>query len=490
MDGLLELLIWLVRAAYKAYRKRQGEIDEADEDLLPPSERTEPGDPQAARHRVEDDVEALRSEVTSFVRRENGDPAIRALQTHASHVLLGAADAGVESLRTAADLRTSAARVAAETSRSRRVLKTLRRMAEQRDDPTRVTLLQDVETVATALYQPLLDVQERRDIPLSTRRVIAVEGEAPGDLTRLFAAAPVAPIEVSVRLRHDILGWPAIALEVGRDVLVSLEGLGDEVRAAAGFPAARPQLDPGYLSEAHVQGALGGWLPELCAEGVASLLLGPAYLASLISLQRQPDQPYRTRTVPIADGRVLPSPPAELRVQIAAAILEQIGFADEANALVDDWTAVHGDPMEFLFPVGGGRYAAIPEDMLLQPVRDLAQALCGHQIPSLAGMHFVDIPDLHYSLARHREAEAIATSNTHRQDEDPRTATAGYALLGYREPDRRMQLSSSLRGVIGRQTQIRPLPARVEPAAEESLVSPAVLRDAIVLQGFLQRVRG
>ena len=490
MEGLLELLIWLARAAYKAYRKHQGDIDEADEEVAQPPERTAQADPQTAHRHVEDGVEAFRSEVTSFVRSADDDPVIRVLQDHANHALLGAADAGVEALRTAADLGAAAAHVAAETSRSRRVLKTLRRMAGQRVDPGQLALLQDVETVAAALYQPLLDFQQHRGIPLSTRRIVAVEGETPGDLTRLFAAAPLAPIEVSARLRHDVLGWPTIAREVGRDVLISLNGLADDVRAAATFPAARAQLDPGYLSEAHVHGALGTWLPELCAEGIASLLTGPAYLASLISLQRQPEQPYRTRTVFIADGRVLPSPPAELRVQIAAAVLEQIGFAGEANALVADWVEVHGDPMEFLFPVGGGRYAAIPEDMLLQPVRDLARVLCDHQIPSLSGMHLVDIPDLHYSLARHREAEAIAASDTDSQDEEPRAAMAGYALLGYQEPDRRVQLLSPLRGLLRGRRPEAPLPVRVGQATAESLLSPAVLRDAIVLRGFFQRSRG
>jgi len=420
MDALFELLVWLLRAAYKAYRKRQLGQDGADEEEPDHSTRAVPRAPQVTRTAVDEASETLRE------------------------------------------------------------LEALRRDAE------RPAFLRDVEFVARALYEPLLEFQRRRGIPLSTREVVAVEGESPGDLTRLCAGAPLAPIEVSSRLRLDVLAWPTIAREVGRDILFSLEGFDDGVRTAAQFPQARPVLDPGYLDESHVMGALGSWRVELCADGLGSLLTGPAYLASLVSLHRQPREPYRTRTVPVARGRVQPTPPAELRVQASAAVLEQLGFADEAGALLDDWTDVHGDPMEFLFPIGGGRYAAIPEDMLLQPVRELARALCAHTSPSLAGMHLVDVPDLHFSLARHREATAVAASSMQDHGGDPRPLLAGYALAGYRDPDRRAQLRSMLHFAPARATQ-RSAPSRPTATAPETLVSPAVLRDAVVLQGVMQR---
>jgi len=491
MDALAELLIWLIRAAYKAYRRRllgDGEEDEAELQIT--ARAAPPDDPGTIRRRIEAELGDVRSEIDAFARTESDDPVVRSLQDFAARSLLDGVDARLDASRTSSDPAAAAPHFAAEAAAARRASRTLQRMVDQRLEPRQASLLRDVEVVANALYQPLLEFRRKRSIPLSSRTVVAVEGETPGDLTRLFARSPLAPIEVSARLHHDVLGWPTIALEVGRDLLASLHGMGDEVRAAAGFPRARPRLDPGYLSEAHVQGALGTWLPELCADGLASMLAGPAYLASLVALRRQPDRPYRTRTVQVADAHVLPIPPAELRVRTATAVLQQLGFADEATELLDDWVDDHGDLLEFLFPVGGGRYAAIPEDMWLQPVRDLARALCAHQSPLLEGLHLVDVPDLHYSLARHREAEAVAASAGGSHVEDPRAAMAGYALKAYREPELRMQLLPLLRASCGHLVPQRAdRPSQREPSTGESLLSPGVLRDAVVLQDVFRRRR-
>jgi len=370
-----------------------------------------------------------------------------------------------------------------------RMLGGLEQMAAQRRDPQRATMLHAVDVVALSCYRPLLAFQERRGIPLSTSRPVAIFGEAPGSLTPLFARTPVAPVEVSVRLQHDVAGWPTIAREVGRDIVISLDGYREDLRVAAEFPPPRAALPGGGLTEDVVRDALGVWQVELCADIIAAIMLGPAYLAALTMLHGSPDQPFKTRVVQVTDGHIDPRPPAELLVVAVGEALHRIGMTEQADEILDAWLSAHDADMEFYFPTGGGRYAALPEDFYAEPVRKLARVVCGQQVKSLAGMHLLDVPGFHFSLARHKEAElALDVARTGRIPRgDARTAVAAAAMLGYLEPSQRVPALELLRGALApeAETLSRSVARRVTGGREDPL-APQVIRDAIIMYELLE----
>ena len=490
MEALVQIVIWLVRAAYKAYRESQQGQAMAEADASGETGKLPAG---AAPRQVAADP-GLAGELAAFegdLRRFTTptDPDRATLQRAASEALSPRAERWTQQLQVNPD--EAQATVPFELAAARRELAALERIAAQRGADERGELLERVDAVATALYRPLLEFQDRRDLPLSTRHTAALIGEVSGSLTATLAGVSVAPIEVSVRLQHDVVAWPGIAREVGHDILLSLGGFEAELRRAAGFPEARSvDLTAGYLTEEHVVRSLGGWLTPLCADGIAALLLGPAYLAHLIALERIPDQPFKVRAVQVVQGHVAPTPPAELRVQMAAAVLERVGFAAEAVSLLETWNQVHGADLEFYFPVGSGRYATLGEDFYVQPTRDLARVLCSEQVEALSGMHLLDVPGLHHSLGRQRQAEAVskafALGNT-RQD-DSRAVVAGAALLGLEAPDQRVPTLSLLQRSIPVASRTRPTDDRIRrQLARETLLSRDVIRDAMVLPRVLQR---
>lgn len=491
MEELIYLVIWLAKAAVKAYRKRQGHSGlpggDAPEDVPPV---VHPTDSLAAHaEAVAGAGRALSREARSFLAGTPQDPAERVLQDVARERVVAAADGAAEHAPRA-DLRQLDA-LGAGLQFHGRMLQALARMAGQREDATRRGLLRDVEAVAMALYGPLLESQRRRGFPLNTRQAVAFHGETPGSLSPLLARSAVAPVEVSVRLQHDVLAWPMVAREIGRDVVLSTDGMLEQIRSAADFPVPGSSFDAGFLTEEEVSRALAPWQLELCADAIAALIQGPAYLASLTALLRSPDQPYKVRLVELQNGRATARPPADLRVLVVAETLARVGFADEGGRFTEQWSDEHPLGMEFFYPTGGGRFAAVPEDLYVQPVRTLATVVCQHQLPSLAGMHLLDVPEFHHSLGRQRETARTVEElerGLRPSSADPRVIVAACTLAAREQTDLRARLLPILRGAIvgGADDTDAPVALRTRTAAEGWL-DPQVIRDALVLQDVFAR---
>ncbi len=472
-----QLLILLIKAGVKAYKEHQRAKARASGSGAPSEPSGAPAAPPAAR-RPTADAQVLLQVARQFAGEPVDDPARAALRRAATTAVIAPAEAGAggEHLRFL-----------------QRLMGALQQLDGQRADPQRAPLLADLDRVAAAYYTPLLQFEARRGIRLSTQHPVAYLGEGSGSLAALMSRSPVAPIEVSAGSRVDVMAWAALAGEVGRDIVLSVDGLHDELRTAAAFPPPAGTLAAGVLDADTVRGALGAWLIDLCADAVGGLIAGPAYLAVLSSRLRSPDEAYRTRVVSAREGRLSTRPPPELRVQVLAGVFREMGLDDEARPLLDAWRDLHGDERDFYFPAGLGRYAAIPEEFYLDPVRDLARVVCRHQAGSLAGMRLLDVPGLHYSLHRHR-ATLTAVENLRRgstMEADPRSLVEAAALLGAGDPARRTDTLTLLRRALAGTRPDGETPAadraRTAPVARrESLLSPAVLRDAMVLQGVFR----
>ncbi len=499
---LLEYLIAeLVKAGIKAYQKsKQNQAMQGTSGGISgqPLRRRRGGAPRQAAPQADPSREADRAlvqaaETLEQVARkfdratEEQGEAQRALGQVAREVVVPAARKAASEATRGGDA-SHHAQIQGQLRFHQRMFGTLEQLAAQRRDPQRAPLLHAVDAVALACYEPLLDFQRRRGIPLSTQRPVALIGENAGSLTPLLARTPVAPIEVSVRLQHDVAGWPTIAREVGRDIVISLEGYREELRVAADFPPPRAQV-PQQLTEESVRAALGVWQVELVADVIAAIVLGPGYLASLAMLYATPDQPFKTRLIQVDGGQLDPRPPSELRVVAVGEALHRIGMTEAADPVLDGWSAAHDGDLEFYFPTGGGRYAAVPEDFYTEPVRRLARAVCGQQVRALDGMHLLDVPGFHYSLARHKEAElALQSLRAGRPPRArPRAAVSAAALLGHQDPSRRVPALGLLRDALSTEAEALAR-AAVRPGMmrAESPRDPQVIRDALILSEILE----
>ncbi len=508
MDALVYLVVWLAKAALKAYRRRQGQAGgqagagapagaEGGRDPTAASSHPATAPAQvdaAARHAsaLAGTGRKLAERALAFAGRSARDPAERELRSVAADPIAVTSQQAADAVRRVADRPRELDLIRRRLSFHTQVLSALEQLDGQRADGGRRALLRDIEALAMAFYQPLLDSQNRRGFPLYTRRTVASLGESPGRLAAILAGTTVAPIEVSVRTQVDALAWPLVAREVGRDILLSTDGIFEQVRAAAGYPPPRPPPAPGYLTEDDVIGALGAWQTELCADAIGAVLLGPSYLAALTGMLHSPDQPYRIRMVELRDdGSPAPTPPADLRVTCAAEVLARIGFAAEADRQLAPWREQHPQDLEYFYPTGGGRYAAVPEDLYTQPAQTLAAVVCNHQLQSLAGMHLLDVPGLHHSLDRERRVERtvdqILAGRVPTSD-DPRVIVSACALAAQHKPELRNALIPTLRGAIvgGPEDQQTAAPTRASHV-REGLFDPAVLRDAIALSDVFER---
>jgi len=499
------LIVKLIEAGVKAYRESQrqqaeqrtsgGVAGQPQRRRVVRRQAQQQADPHSARQQAVDKALVASAENLETLARDlaretaEEDRALRALGDVAQEVILPAArEAGREAARGSQGDPSWAASMQARLRFHQRMFGGLQQIATQRRDPQRAPMLHAVDAVAMSVYRPLLAFQERRGIPLSTTRPVAVLGETPGSMTPLFARTPIAPIEVSVRLQHDVAGWPLIAREVGRDIVISLDGYREAVRVAAEFPPPRPALGQ-HVTEEQVRAALGVWQVELSADIIAAIALGPAYLASLTMLYANPDQPFKTRLVQVGEGQIRPEPPAELRVVAVAEALHRIGMTDEADPFVSAWYAAHDSELEFYFPTGGGRYAAVPEDFYTEPARRLARTICGHQVQALSGMHLLDVPGFHYSLARRKETELVLDGfrrgGTPRGD--ARALVAAAALYGHAEPTQRVPALARLRAALSSEAEAISRAVAIPGAGgRESMWSPQVIRDAVILQDLME----
>ncbi len=501
MDLLFRLIIWLVKMGYKAYKESQAEAaaqaagsqQAAQAQAAAAAVHTpQMSDAmQAVASQLDDVAEDLASTAREFAGSTTDDPAREALRRVAKETIEETAQEHRMELRTGDIAPGATDRIHGSLTFHRRMIGGLESLDAQRTDPGRSGLLTDVDMAAMACYQPLLDFQRRRNIPLATRRTVAFFGETPGSMAPLFARTSVAPVEVSMRLQHDVIGWPLIGREIGRDIVLSTVGLWGELRDAAGFPQPGAQINAGFVTQDDVQGALGAWLLELAADGIGTLVMGPSYLAALTVLLRVPDKPFRTRVVGLSDGRVSSIPPAELRVQLAAKVLDRIGYSEAASRMLAAWEEVHGGDIEFYFPTGNGRYAAVPENYYVDPTHDLARTICSQQVPSLAGMHLVDVPGFHFSLGMNKNAEAaLAMMRSGRTPSgDPRALVAAAGLLGYEEPARRVPTLSLLRAGLSPHAKSASRRVVTIATGDEHLLSPQVIRDALLLEDVFSSVR-
>ncbi len=137
-------------------------------------------------------------------------------------------------------------------------------------------VLADADAIAEALMAPLQRYAEAHGLDFPALRPLCAPAVSGGEavIYGLFPDHPV--IFVPDDFGDDLLRWPSIAHEIGHVMYWALEGFAADLRALV------PSREPPWLPRVQgrsvifdVHAAYRAWLPEVVADAIAALLLGP-----------------------------------------------------------------------------------------------------------------------------------------------------------------------------------------------------------------------
>jgi hypothetical protein len=336
-------------------------------------------------------------------------------------------------------------------NRLQSIFDTVAMLAEQRRDRDLALLLGDSDALAEACYGPVIAFARGHGIRLASEDTATFVGEKSLAIWLGFDATGLAPIVLPSDWAAQIAWWPALAHEIGHDFHASVAGLDRELRVRLSLPANRGLPDGRWqLTTTDVDAAFAAWLPEIFADCFGTLMLGPAFVHTMIWSFADPERPQSVRVIEPDGARTgfEEHPPSHLRVLLACNLLSEI-----------------------------------------------VRAIYEEAFDALAGIPLRSIPGLDLGPREHQaalDARAAYFAGRAAPTRDPRALIAGAVLAWHQRPDLAPRILRAARATIpsvgiGRR-RLRERAARdvaaAGPAAAEGL-DPALARDAILLSAIL-----
>jgi hypothetical protein len=451
---------------------------------------------QAARERLR----GLKRETSRLLLQTESDPRLARLVPALREDLLGRIDTVERSLGGSPTIST----IVQETTITEgleELLRYLTAMAQQRVRGSS-SFLSDADAIADACYAPLLELARFQGLALRTSLPVSVIGDWNRSIVPRFASTRVAPLRIPADFQHSLWHWPAIAHEVAHDFYYSLENVADDLRERLGLPhrvevpMSEMELDGGWL-----RGLFGAWLPEVFADVLGTLMLGPAYVETMIRAFRRPGSPQRTAAI-FQNGDIIDEhPPERLRIYIATRVLHHLGRHDAGDELWDHWEAEHADVRFYYLPLGGN-WIGLSDDNLHAVADSIVDVLLQRPWPELDGFPLLNIPGLAYLHAEHAAVERLRRPLAEGElvDADARWILAAAVLAAAAQPalhDKILDAARrSIRGVgeVSEPTKATPKPRPRTGAIGAELVAslrrPKAIEEAVVLGALLTPRRG
>ena len=376
------------------------------------------------------------------------------------------------------------------------LLRYLSMMAQQRTYG-RSPMLADADAVADACYAPILELARVQGLNLRTSQPVAVTGDWNLSVVPRFASTRVAPLRVPLGFDRSLWLWPAIAHEVAHDLFYSLETIDRELYARLGLPRSvdvprsEAELDPGWLRR-----LFGAWLPEVFADVLGTLMLGPAYVETMLRAFRDPSSPQRTAAI-LQDGGAIDShPPERLRVYMGTRALHYLGRHEEADEMWARWEADHPGVGFYFLPLGG-EWVGLSDEALHGVADSMVETLLQRPWPELDGYRLLNIPGLAYLHAEHAEVERLLDplANGDPVDADARWVTAAAVLAAKAQPtlhDTILETARrSIEGIgepaegIPRKKPAHPPSKSIPAELIASAKNPRAIQEAIILSAIL-----
>jgi hypothetical protein len=508
LKGIFDGVVRLVRAvAGVVARAQSGEARPADDDGLTttaPSRKAARAPKAADRAQAAGLIKALDEmahEVSAEARRCAGEEGNAELGAALAQIADGVRPL-IERVRRGGDAVVNEA--SREGARLDAVASAITVMTSQRRDPELLLLLGDSDALAEACYRPIVEYARGAGIDLGFERAATVLGDS--DLFAALAENParLAAIVLPPNWPVEVAWWPALIHEVGHCFYRSVSARGRrtfdaELRGFLQLPRAGSPIPSGLspLLESDLRSALGSWLEEMFADAFGVMMLGPAYIRTMMWSFAGTPQAVITCQPVLPDGCFDEHPPAHLRVVLGCRLLAEMGYPTEARHLEAEWRSQHGGPRQFWLPTRNGRWLGLSEEPLVMRAVVVMTAFYDESFASLGGEPLRSVPGLDFGPREHQAALDVSVALLGRRPpstRDARVLIAGAVLAWAKQPK---QGAAILRGARAHITAVevsrRRLRLRAEAAdaadeaALDAQVGEDVIRDAILLDAILRR---
>ncbi len=376
----------------------------------------------------------------------------------------------------------------------------VRELMEERRGPL-AGLLDDADALASASYAPIVDYCRQRDIALaSDRTATAIDGD------KLFFAsiddpAGLATIVLPVSFGTEISTWPAIAHEIAHDFFHGVDGLPQQLRIKLNLltNVSLPRADELRAGlDVVAERAVAAWMEELFADAFGTMMLGPAYVHTMMQSFASPDEPDRALAIAHqgeAGALVYEEhPPGHVRVLAGCQLLGRIGYGKQADTLEARWRALHGQPNVLYAALSDGRWLRFDEGSIVERAGQVGASLHLQGLACLRGQPLRSIAGLDFGPREHEQARRIAErfgSSRPVSVKDPRLLVAGAVLATVAAPEQAASIYALARNAIGGvDAPVAELALRSDAARFE--VGPEAAREAFIASVLLgpPRCRG
>ncbi|MBK8012503.1 MAG: hypothetical protein IPK13_14220 [Deltaproteobacteria bacterium] len=367
-------------------------------------------------------------------------------------------------------------------------LDVLEQTFDGRTNPKYRDHLADADALLAALWAPIDALARSEGLPVPAERPICVPAVENGEaivLGLLPRGYPV--IFVPSDFSASLFRWGSVAHEIGHLIWRAVPGFADEVAARMGGTGPSRLIRSDGDLESGLVRVFGAWAEELACDFLTVMMLGPAGLRSLIESFQSPQEVELVLwAYSDSQGYYGEHPPAHLRVHLATAMLERMGYDVEAKDLCDAWDKRHAHP-EYLF------LPAYPENVALSAewVESFGRAwlanfyeggyasLGGRELRSVHGLELT--PGLWAQVRR----ATIEMLDGHAVRYDPRVCIAAAIESCAISPARAARVARAVvRSILGRDAdEKRPSDRSFDPDAQAS-------RDVVSRHGQAPGLRG
>jgi cbb3-type cytochrome oxidase subunit 3 len=367
-------------------------------------------------------------------------------------------------------------------------------MAAQRRDQTLRELLGDADALAEACYRPIVEHCRRREISLSSDRAVTV---LDGDKLYFFSIddpTGLATIVLPGAFASELGWWPALVHEIGHDFYRSVADLSKDLVTALGVPAnARLPSGTTTLTTADLDRALFAWHEELFADAFGTMMLGPAYIRTMMWTFGTEGKEEAARARALDDGRFEEHPPSHVRVAAACRLLGRMGYGGEGDRLEAIWRKRVGPFDHVVIPTHRGLFFACEDEPVIEIAARVGTLLYEQGMPSLGEQPLRSIFGLDFGPREHAEASLVArrlAAGRQPLVRDPRLLIAGGVLAWFDHPEQAVRIYQLVRQAIWGVAEVRsPYPFQEDRPADEARITPTLVRDALILDTLLEGPR-
>jgi hypothetical protein len=505
--GEIALLIYILYPLLKRWWDRQkqkreqsaGAPDSAEQPPLPhrPPRKPQIEPPVAKQSSEADLLEAARAQrlrlkqaSSALLARAESEPLLARLVPAVRDDLLGR----LQDVERSLNARPTVSSVVHETTVMRgleSLLRYLKMMAQQRMLGGS-GFLSEADAIADACYAPLIEFAGAQGLDLKSSQPIIVTGDWDLSIVPRFASTRLAPLRLPRAFEQSLWSWPAIAHEIAHDFYFSLRGLEPGLRARLGLPSkVEMPMSSAELDGAWLRNVFGAWLPEVVADTLGTMSLGPAYVETMLRAFRNPSSPQRTAAILQDRSLIDEHPPPRLRLYMATRVLHHLGRHEEADALWARWEADHPEVGFYFLPLGG-QWVGLSDEALHSVADSVIDTLVQRGWPELEGFHLMNIPGFSYQHAEHAEVTKLSAALVRGEqlDADVRWIIAAAVLAAAAQPALHDPILRLARlSIAGRaQPAVVPVSPRRGRASETigeilvaSLRQPEAIKEAVIL---------